>query len=637
MPTSTVGGLRTYRFKPEYRSGDDDLVEELYHPALARSSLYWRAVGYFSSSALEAIGEPMGTFVERGGTMKLVTSVELQEEDVRAIQHGLSRKQVSEQRLLAQIKAQFSDSVGRGAALLAALLEIQRLQLKIALPIDTPGIYHEKVGIFLDSSDDYVAFSGSSNESRTALRANYECVDVYPSWSDPNRALAKRLHFERVWDNRAPGVESFDFPEAARRELIRICRIARPDVFREKGAETTTLWPHQTQAIEIFLRERRGILEMATGTGKTRTALEIFSRLAPANITSAIIAADGIDLLLQWQGQISSAAIRVRPRFRVLSHFGAFHQRDEYILAPKHSILLVSRPFLPDVLRRLDSATLRQTLLIHDEVHRLGSPNNIRTLNNLSDQIPFRLGLSATPEREYGTEGNAFINTHIGPVIYRFGLNDAIRQGILCEFDYHPLEYAMDDNDRRRLQSVYSLQARRAADGDPMSDEELWIALARVHKTSRAKLPILDQFLEQSFQLLDRSIIFVAEHEYGLEVAEIIHRHRHDFHTYYSDDPKQYLEELSRGSVGCLITCHRLSEGIDIPGLRSIFLLASDRSRLETVQRLGRCLRTDPQDPHKRASVVDLVRAAVPGDNRPNVDQERKQWLEELSRTRREN
>ena len=311
------------------------------------------------------------------------------------------------------------------------------------------------------------------------------------------------------------------------------------------------------------------------------------------------------------------------------------HDRDRFELDPRFTVLLISRPTLGPALRALTKKTALKTILIHDEVHRLGSPANRVALAGLSDGIRFRLGLSATPEREYDADGTQFILETVGPTIFQFGLADAIRRGILAPFTYHPLEYLPDDNDRRRLQEVYrKAEARRLA-GDPMSKEEIWIDLAKVHKTSLAKLPIFASFLDGHSDILERCIIFVETQAYGYEVLEIVHRFRHDFHTYFTGEESETLQRFARGDIQCMLTCHRLSEGIDIKSIMTVVLFSSSRSRLETIQRMGRCLRTDPARPAKRANIVDFIRAepdkirSATQDDPP--DDLRRAWLEELS------
>ena len=621
--------LRDLALQDEYRSGGDDVVRGLYGPALRASSGYYRAVGFFSSSALEVLGAPLGEFAHRNGVMKLVTSVRLTAADVAAIREGLARREAVENRLVETIAEEFREPLGKGTFLLASMLATGHLEVKIAIPLDGYGIYHEKVGIFLDGTGDSVAFCGSSNESRSAFEANYECVDVFRSWDDAIRAGAKLRHFHELWQGTAVGVITLSFPEAAKRALLQlhaaeVQRQSRDDAF-------AGLWNHQKAAVQAFLTAQKGVLEMATGTGKTRTALAIAANLLASNqIDTIVVAADGNDLLDQWHAQLLALVRGAGGNFPVLRQYFSHHERDHFLLRPRRAALLASRENLGPALKGLSMPQRARTLLIHDEVHRLGSPGNRSSLLGLSDGIPYRLGLSATPEREYDADGNTFINSHIGPVIFRFELGDAIRGGILTPFDYHDIEYTPDAEDKARLQAVYRRAAASKLGGRPMSREEIWIELARVHKTSRAKIPPFAAFIGANTDLLRRAIVFVETREYGEEILALVHRHRHDFHTYYTGDAVENLERFATGEIECLITCHRLSEGIDIRSIGTVILLASARARLETIQRIGRCLRIDPENPRKRAHVVDLLRTGdAEGDESP--DAERRKWLTELS------
>lgn len=624
--------LKELALELEYRSGVNDVVEHFLVPCLDRAREYCRAVGYFSSSALNAVGRAVRSFGDRGGRIRLITSVELQAADIEAIQSGLGKRDVMERRLLAVVQDEFARELGYEGALLAALIATDRLEIRIALPTDGEGIYHEKVGVILDDTANYVAFAGSTNDSTTAFFENYECIDVFPSWLEPRRAALKRAHFERLWAGTAAGVATYPFPEAAAKELL---RIAQSTIRGAGSGAIQRLWPHQEQAVEKFLEKKRGVLEMATGTGKTRTALAIARQLLlRRNIDTIIVAAEGTDLLDQWIENIHAFLPQIDRPLRILRHYDDHHDRDEYLLAPSGSVLVASRPALRPAMRALGEAASR-TLLVHDEVHGLGSASNRTDLAGTSDRIPYRLGLSATPEREYDAQGTAFISEHIGPVIFAYELADAIRDGVLCEFDYVPLRYQMTDDDRARLQAVYKRKAARAREGLPMSEDELFTSLAKVHKTSEAKLPMFRDLIRKKPELLTRSIIFLEDREYGDKVLPLLHEQIYEFHTYYADDDKEHLLGFVRGDVSSLMTCHRLSQGIDIPSLRSVFLFSSNSSRLETIQRMGRCLRVDPGEPKKRATVVDFVREREPDDVGPTADERRASWLEVLAKTRR--
>jgi hypothetical protein len=83
-------------------------------------------------------------------------------------------------------------------------------------------MYHEKLGVFLAANGSYVAFAGSANETRRALEENFECIDVFAAWKEPERAGKKKAHFEELWENRRDGLLVVSFPEAAKCRLLKI-------------------------------------------------------------------------------------------------------------------------------------------------------------------------------------------------------------------------------------------------------------------------------------------------------------------------------------------------------------------------------------------------------------------------------
>ena len=633
-------GLRDIDYKEDYRSGYDDIVTELIQPCLKVSTDYWRAVGYFSSSALEAFGLPLSTFVKRGGQIRLVTSVEFSDRDLHAIKDGMNRKEICESRINAIVDEEFADGMGDGVARLCTLIGLERMKILIAVPKTGTGIYHEKIGIFLDGQD-FVAFTGSSNESRNSYENNRECIDVFPSWLSESRAERKRQHFENLWNQNDQGVEIYAFPDAVEQKLLRISEQRNLWKHNQSSTKPADKWRHQADAIKKFLVAERGVLNMATGTGKTRTALGVILALFEDNqIDSVIVSMEGTDLINQWHSELLNLRTRLPAPVAILRDYDKHKQVQDFVLEPNDAILLVSRQSgtvrdpLVTALRKLSPGQARRSLLIHDEVHNLGSPSSRLRLSKLSDQIRYRLGLSATPEREYDIEGNVFIEDHIGSELLRFGLDDAIRRGILSPFNYYPLNYELTDEDRVRIRNVYKKQAARKRAGEPMSKEEVWIEIARVHKTSRGKLPVFAEYIDQHTELLERCVIFVETQEYGGEVLEIVHRYRADFHTYFSGEQSETLNRFARGELECLVTCHRLSEGIDIQSLNSVILFSSSKARLETIQRIGRCLRTDPNNPFKTANVVDFVRNVDKEDQTGTSDNERLKWLSSLSKVR---
>ena len=144
-----------------------------------------------------------------------------------------------------------------------------------------------------------------------------------------------------------------------------------------------------------------------------------------------MVAAYGTDLLDQWHKELVRRT--TMPVFRA---YERHHEAQSFLNDPDGAILLASRQSLADILPKLRAGAFAKALLICDEVHGMGSPSLVASLAGRLRPFAYRLGLSATPEREYDGDGNRFIEDEIGPVIFEFGLKDAIQKGILCGFDY---------------------------------------------------------------------------------------------------------------------------------------------------------------------------------------------------------
>lgn len=635
--------------KEHYRSGQADLGNDFFRPCLRACSGFDRAVGFFSSSALKTWATVLPSLVNATSVrIRLLASPYLSADDTAALAAASSEgdrtliRQALADRIVddAVAFARSPEDLDLRTKMLVWLIACGRLEIRFAFARHTvdPGMFHEKIGVFYFPDGRRVAFTGSANESLPGHSTNYESLDVYRDWHAPDRARVdvKVQQFIEAWNGDAKGLEVLALSTAA---LKRIRTIApeRPPTESDRLAEQRNdrLWKHQEEAVNAFVTHERGVLEMATGTGKTRTALAIIKKLIQAGaVETVIISADGTDLLNQWYRQVVSVADDVG--FTVTRRYADHREFDFYAISPARRFHLCSRQRLPQALDAIPAPKRSKALVIHDEVHRLGSSANRRDLDGLEEGIRFRLGLSATPEREYDADGNAFIEKHVGPTIFQFPLQDAIRRGILSPFDYHPIEWTPTEEDKARVQQVYKQVSAREASGAPMSQEEIWMAIANVYKTSPTKLPLFRQFLHEHADLLAGSIIFVATKEYAEQIIPSVHERTLQFHTYFEGEDGAVLKRFAAQRLSCLITCHRLSEGIDIRSIRTVFLLAADRAKLETIQRIGRCLRVDPNDPAKRASVVDFIRVEKSNPRADTADLLRRNWLREVSLTRPE-
>lgn len=645
MPTQAsyvpaARSLRELPTAPKFDTSTHQLMELFYVPALARSVSYDRGVGFFTSGWMRMAAAGLAGLAENGGKARIIASPKLEPEDVAALAEGSDA--MRDETLRATLQRSLNELEGalesETLSAIAWMVADGILEFRVATPVnDLDGDFHDKFGIFVDAAGSAVAFHGSPNDSAHAFR-NYESVSAFYSWVDEReaqRVAAEAKRFELLWANVDPNVRIYDMPEAIKRNLIEF-RDRTPRPYKpQKDKIKDNRWRHQKQALARFLEERHGVLEMATGTGKTRTAINIMNELFARNATkTAIVTASGTDLLDQWYAVLTAEG---RPVYRA---FERYHEAQSYLNDAENSILLTSRTNLSAVLPRLSKKLTANGLIVCDEVHGMGAPAMVRELPGRIEPFGWRLGLSATPEREYDAAGNKFIEDEIGPTIFRFGLEEAIRRGILCEFDYVELEYEFSLTDKDAVRQAirrYHARARRA-EAPPI--ESLYQEIARIRKLSREKLPLFVDLVAARPQILKRSLIFVETAEYGLEVQDILMRAGVDYHTYYAGDDRANLGRFARGELSCLITCHRISEGIDIRSVGTIVLFASAKAQLETVQRLGRCLRVDPTDPEKRALVVDFIRTDDVGDDdvggEASADFGRRDWFRALSAVQRE-
>lgn len=635
--------LRQIRFPIELDSSDFDVAEELFNPGLAVSTKYDRGVGFFSSGWLRNVATGLSKFASQGGRVRLIASPILSAKDVAALKHGEDLK--LNPAILTALRVTLDDieaSINqRPLSVLSWMVADGLLDIKLALPANKlDGDFHTKVGIFKDDTDDFIVFHGSQNESNQGFK-NYETLSVYLSWEggrDAERAAWHRRKFEDIWNQRNANIRCFDLPTAERKRLIQISNHSDRPYPKPKPTSNSEAhkWRHQSDALSAFLKAESGILAMATGTGKTRTALKIENELRERQLSkTTIIAAYGTDLLNQWY----DALLERGTSSHIYRDYNAYSEAQGFVSNSEDATLLVNRRKLATIIPFLSQSVLENALLVCDEVHGFGEAGLVSSLTGELSKFRYRLGLSATPSREYDDEGNEFIESEIGPIIFRLELDEAIRRGILCEFDYVPLEYQLSNEDKADLQKAFRRYSMRAREGNP-DKTQLFMDLAKVKKLSTEKIPKFDSYVDQNPEILKRCIIFVEEASYGALLQDRLTRLGVKFHTYYGGDDAENLSRFARGDLDCIIACKRISEGIDIQSVKNIVLFATAKAPIETVQRVGRCLRTDPLNPTKRATVVDFIKV----DDEENdeggpfgsTDQERRSWFERMASSRME-
>jgi hypothetical protein len=295
--------LRALSTDPHFVTSTDKLLDRLYIPALERSISYDRGVGYFTSSWLRLAATGLAGLAANGGRARIIASPMLDREDCAALCHGVdARNDLSLRAALEQTIGDLEYDLAHDTlSALAWMIADGLLDFRVAIPAaDLDGDFHDKFGIFRDSAGDAIAFHGSPNDSERAFR-NYESISVFYSWLDSREAMRvenEQNRFDLIWNNGDINLRVYALPDAIKNRLVRITRGQKRPYCRGVDTGSDRKWIHQDRAVDRFIEKRSGVLEMATGTGKTRTAEKIIERLADDDgLNLVLVTTRSLDLL----------------------------------------------------------------------------------------------------------------------------------------------------------------------------------------------------------------------------------------------------------------------------------------------------------------------------------------------------
>lgn len=629
-----------------YRSSTQQIGRDLVAPLLGAARRYDRAVGFFSSSVFRLLRDEFADFFGRGGTMRLVCSPRVSRQDAAAFARAVYDRKAASGRWN-DIEAAFSDREDSGLLAWLVARELLTVQIALQTSADPNTLYHEKIAVFSDASGHVIALAGSANESATGFNGNFERVEVFRSWTEGTERLRARWiedAFRLVWSNQTTGLEVISLAEACRRRVWEHAPIAESQLTTSAGAHSPTvaasypealvvppaltLFRHQEAAIKEWAAAGgRGILEIATGGGKTITALTLASRVAakvgPGLVV--VVVAPQIHLVDQWCDvaatfglhPIRCAESRSEWSTELDSAVFAVNAGQRPVLSVATTGATLASEAFSDALRRIR----RPILFIADEVHNYGAPAQRAVL---PENAQLRLGLSATPTRWMDPSGTASLEAYFGPVVYRYGLADAIRDEVLTHYRYFPSTVALDGDELEQYAELTEKIKKYVRDEDseeplPSAVEMLLIKRARLLASAKAKLAALESLLRPFVK--DRHILVycgdgtytgptpdVTQRQVEAVVHLIGHRLGMICASYTADTPperrRELLKQFAEGFIQVLVAIRCLDEGVDIPAARTAFILASSTNPRQFVQRRGRLLRRSPGK--SRAEIYDL-------------------------------
>lgn len=661
--------LRDLQYRGVYKSDLHNILEDFYLPALSVADRYDRAVGYFSASTISYAAQALSTFVKHGGQIRLVLGAFSDKDDIEAVKEGHRLREIADRlgaEMLAHVEGASDELFQNRFDTLAWLVAHGRLDIKIALR--ERGMYHDKVGIIGDAAGDKVVFSGSANESTHALLPtfNYESINVFPSWRPEldTYVLPHIESFDRLWENKSPGTAVLDIPTAVREKLISVARSLQytpdPEIeaaiaarIREKvqGVTSTTsskprepstingqpfkMKAHQIAALDAWRSKGdfQGVFDLATGAGKTITAIHGIVKLSEAiDGLACVIAAPYQNLADQWVDILSVFNIYPVRAYvsRAIWEDKLREMVHELTMGTRKfaAVVVVNRtlksPEFQDCLRQISGKKL---LWIGDECHHHTSK---AYQGFLPEHARFRIGLSATPQHYLDEERNERLNEYYGEVVFRYTLRQAIEDKVLTPYIYRPHLVELtpaESNDFIALSEQIARLMARQEGARPVGENTQLTALlmrrARLVGSATNKMPALRSSIADVrpsphtlFYCGDGTVETDGDDEtdeHGARQVEavsmLLDRSGWDVSRFTSRESRKdrdiILENFRIGIIDAMVAIRCLDEGIDVPACSTAYILASSRDPRQFVQRRGRILRRSPGK--EMATIHDFI------------------------------
>lgn len=662
----------------QYRTGNNPL-DEFYIPTLRLTKKYDRAAGYFDSKSLKYAARGIAGLISNNGRMRLITAPYLKKDDIQALKKATTESEELEILGSSLSSKLFEDQCEEylrsdHVQALAWMVKEDYLDIKVAYTTKADSSspfksYHEKIAIMNDDYGNQIAIQGSLNETGVGWTDNYESFDVYKAWEgeiEKERVTAKADAFERLWNDEDPNVSVHPLPDAVERGFETIS----PDTVNDKpaidaffteegmgpspvsqGQDDKELWSHQKDAIEWWKQNNyRGILAMATGSGKTLTALRA-ARLQ-ADIRLTIIIVPSKVLLDQWKDELMSVFggnLRTQEcSGRTDWKTNILQVTDQYRIGTLESVHSLPRTVLLTTLHTASSDAFLKAVrqipedflqIVIDEVHNAGAP----TFQKIFDiDAGRRIGLSATPDRQWDEEGTkAIYNYFGGHAPFQFTTQEAIDNGYLAPYEYHPLLSkltAKEYEDYVKLSEKIGQVSGQIETDQNVSEEiiktrdQLLRKRAKIKKTANMKPSRFGDFLETDHP--KPAIVFCEDTEQIEELESELDSRDISYGVYLStrqDEQDDAMFRFENGLIDYLLAVKCLDEGVDVPDAPTAVIIASSRNKREFIQRRGRVLRQSSGK--DKAKIFDMI--TLPGVSAPPGDDQARQLIEkELERAK---
>lgn len=646
---------------PEFiDSPSDDVTSLLMRPNLNSCIRYRRLTAFFRPSVLKRWGkESIESLLD--DERDVVLEIMIGGTDQSNIQLLDKLKTINTLQLKEDFLREYSEKIFEEAAglnerqskdrqvnIIRYLVAKEKLKFKLSFAIFN-GEYnldHRKCGYFEKEDGEIVCFQGSMNESDSAYLRHGEELTIW--YSNNNEDSLSAMHWKKKLDalwNEVPS-DSFkvitpndSFIDKAK-SMNKIkdsfeAKIEWSKLVKEWDEENLIPKPrelrkHQKVGLNAWNNSnRRGILEHATGSGKTFTAINAIEKIALKRNIVAIIGVPYTALADQWSDELNSY-FHDHDDLRFNGVLECYESTKKWWISAREElqsfkrscqekvnhlsvIVVVNNSLKSDYFQDLmakSNINASNLFVIGDECHNYTSSTYLDAL----PQSELRLGLSATPivNKDYLTEGEQNMIGYFGDVCDIYTLKNGIEDGWLSDYYYYPHACYLNEQEFQKWHDQLLISGKQSDEYEINKEDPI----ARKNAAKNAMFDVIDscdskyeEFKELINNMDDKeqTLVFCSEYKIRGEkdrdidnIANLMRESGWQFSKITAEINKKreqrtnVIRSFVRGDTQSILAMKVLDEGIDIPSIKTAIILASSRNRRQFVQRRGRVLRKSP-------------------------------------------
>ncbi len=636
----------------------DNVVKDFFIPVLSNSNKYDRATGYFTSYSLVELSIGICEFASKGGKMRVITSPRLTKEDLVAIKEGYNIIETIGKSMVNNFQKPVDPEMIDRLSLLSELISSGTLEIKVAVMKNLEkcpnAMFHPKFGLMYNPDGGIVSFTGSMNETQNGMIGNWDHIEVSLSHNNASHVRKLKERFDGLWNGRDDSVMILNLPKVVgdliseyhsdkslldldQKLLQKYDDISEPESVFFKSPEwlRKNRRQYQTNAVHNWIKSGYcGIFDMATGTGKTKTALLSLESLYnnnPGKNIFAVIIAPQKHLVDQWGEEVKQFGVNP-----IIGHSDAskdwkvdFRRKMTlYLSKPQNMCFLTTMSMfsskeIQDWISRID-----ELAIVVDEAHNMGSANRLR---KMPSNAKYRLALSATMERYNDSVGTFYLKEYFKTECIKLSIDDAIGK-YLVNYNYYPIVCTYSDEEydqliekneslNKVLKSSVSENVKSKARRDYVEYrytlnskmESKFHALKSLMRkyvndnhflvySGKVRTDDEGDFIEGSHSMMlkaiDKTTRILGKNCLNMKISRITYEEK-------ASDRKKIIEDFNNGDIQGIVAISCLDEGIDIPSIKTAVIMSSSDNPREYIQRRGRVLRLFPGKDH--ADIYDFV------------------------------